>query len=808
MTKADLLARLTAPAPSAPTESPAPPPAIVPDPTGVGLPMLSPGPASAAVPPPSAEPTPAADPNRVEPAGAASIPSPAAPVAPAVPNPAPGPASGPVPSPMPGVAPAPGLKMGVVVRRVVVSVKPGQDPPPQVVAARQAAASAGVATSAAEVSPTPSAAAAPRTLEGRRTRAGATRASIFEKLTAEEPEEDPWHVAWRIVRRVPAWTFSILLHLLLLWLLMQVVTYVPKVTEKVFTVVIGEPGGEKKHQEQGTKGKDNEKPPEVIQEPTPVETPVAPTPTEDPTPTRDPVIAQGPTETSSAPASGVPAAVQGRGGAGKGDLLKKYGGSEFSEQAVTRGLKWLVRHQAPTGEWDAVHWDRRCPADDRCGGVAEEEYTTGLTGLSLLCFLGAGQTHKDGEFADNVRRALNYLRRVQTPEGLFDAPLRRNTYNHAICTLAVSEAYAMSRNEELGRMAQQGITFLCKAQQPGGGWDYTDFQTDRNDISISGWCIMALKSAKLAGLPVPWETWDKAKKALLKASTSDGRVRYADKAPHVGRLGDGLTAVGMACRYFMSVEDKLALDRASRHLLTNTPLWRKLRTPSTDTTFYYWYYGTLAMFQRGGRDWERWNGDMRDMLIRNQRKDGHVDGSWDPDDAWIGPYAGRLYSTTLNILNLEVYYRYLPLYVDQPQEIRPVSGDGTTIQSGSKDPRAVGELTNDKVRTAEELLLDLQARDTLTRWKAARGLADIGEVRAIPVLLGIIPGMDATSRAMFLEVLARFDHPEVPGFLGGYLDDANERVRDAALKGLRVKSGLTAASDIRAWLKRQAAGGK
>ena len=63
----------------------------------------------------------------------------------------------------------------------------------------------------------------------------------------------------------------------------------------------------------------------------------------------------------------------------------------------------------------------------------------------------------------------------------------------------------------------------------------------------------------------------------------------------------------------------------------------------------------------GGEDWNRWNDQVRELLISEQRKSGPLAGSWDPDGPW-GPYGGRLYSTTISTLSLEVYYRFLPLY--------------------------------------------------------------------------------------------------------------------------------------------------
>jgi hypothetical protein len=72
------------------------------------------------------------------------------------------------------------------------------------------------------------------------------------------------------------------------------------------------------------------------------------------------------------------------------------------------------------------------------------------------------------------------------------------------------------------------------------------------------------------------------------------------------------------------------------------------------------------MFQRQGKDWQRWNPALQEALLGSQRFDGRYAGSWDPDGQW-GAYGGRVYSTALGALCLEVYYRYLPLYGGDPE---------------------------------------------------------------------------------------------------------------------------------------------
>jgi hypothetical protein len=61
-------------------------------------------------------------------------------------------------------------------------------------------------------------------------------------------------------------------------------------------------------------------------------------------------------------------------------------------------------------------------------------------------------------------------------------------------------------------------------------------------------------------------------------------------------------------------------------------------------------------------------------------------GSWDPfspqPDRW-GTAGGRLFLTSLSVLTLEVYYRYLPLY--KPSDTDPLKLDTIKDDDAKKD---------------------------------------------------------------------------------------------------------------------------
>ncbi|MCA9039887.1 MAG: hypothetical protein KDA65_06005, partial [Planctomycetaceae bacterium] len=104
------------------------------------------------------------------------------------------------------------------------------------------------------------------------------------------------------------------------------------------------------------------------------------------------------------------------------------------------------------------------------------------------------------------------------------------------------------------------------------------------------------------------------------------------------------------------------------HMLENLPSRREYN-------LYYWYYGTLAMYQHGGKDWNTWNNSLRDRIVAEQRRTGEFAGSWEPRSKWA-PYGGRIYTTALSTLCLEVYYRFLPLYRMQEESEEPTATPG------------------------------------------------------------------------------------------------------------------------------------
>jgi len=321
--------------------------------------------------------------------------------------------------------------------------------------------------------------------------------------------------------------------------------------------------------------------------------------------------------------------------------LPELGGSPETEAAIERALQWLARHQEADGSWKI----------DRFGGAGGHDVAA--TSLAALAFLAWGTDPAAGdEFGKAAGRALDWLLERTTENG----DLRKqadgrsgNMYDQGMAGIALAEAFALTGDERFRVPAQRAIDYIVAAQNKGdGGWRYQP--GEGGDMSVFGWQVMAITSARSSGLVVPEETFVRARSWLdhVGGGEHGGQYGYQDKSPK-----PAMVAEGMFCCQLIGRDDPAQLESAgflSGHL-----------PRENERDFYYWYYGALALYQHGGPVWEEWNTRLRPILLDSQRRDGEEGGSWDPNSRW-GDQAGRVVVTALATLTLEVYYRYLSLH--------------------------------------------------------------------------------------------------------------------------------------------------
>ncbi|MBI3099108.1 MAG: hypothetical protein HYY93_12830 [Planctomycetes bacterium] len=389
----------------------------------------------------------------------------------------------------------------------------------------------------------------------------------------------------------------------------------------------------------------------------------------------------------------------------KQSTLKSGGGTAGSEEAVRGALCWLARHQNPDGSWSAQTPNRVC-GEAACGGSGLRGNDVGVTALALLTFLGAGcferssdlehfsKKHQELNGGEVVSKATAWLVSKQDADGCVGGQVGKYMYNHLAGTLALVEASALSESSSLRQAAQSAVDFTLAAQNPYKGWRYGKRCGD-NDTSVTGWAIMALKSASLSTLKVGQAGFDGAKAWIMEVAddtyykagyTSRGTglvvtPENQDFAPH-----EAITAIAMMCRMCIDRDwTDPALEGGAKMLMDDLPTWDPV---AKKIDFYYWHYGTLALYQYDGPNgphWTIWNKAMISALVPNQRTamDMCAEGSWDADTKnGIGRWAfegGRVYTTAMAALTLETCYRYPSMF---PSKDRPPGPSETSRKPG------------------------------------------------------------------------------------------------------------------------------
>jgi hypothetical protein len=333
---------------------------------------------------------------------------------------------------------------------------------------------------------------------------------------------------------------------------------------------------------------------------------------------------------------------------------------------VDAALLWLKNHQSRDGSWEAHGWQRNCKKG-RCSGPGQNKgnhrFDAGVSSLAILAFLGRGYTHRFGPYKRIVGKAFHWLKRQQKSDGSIGFQEGEEIYNHAIATMALCEAFAMTRDSRLKRSAQRAVDFCVRAQNPGQGWRY-GVKPGNNDTSVTGWMVLALKAAKTARLDVPEAAFEGAQNWFKRATDSRGDAGYISAGGgssyvpvQKGKFDQTpcMTAVSVVCRIFAG-EKRTHPDirKGAALLLRSLP---KRQSKHRATNFYYWYYASYALFQTSDRKFDKWKEPLFKTVMSYAREKGCERGSFDPVSEW-SVAGGRVYATAINALTLEVLYRY------------------------------------------------------------------------------------------------------------------------------------------------------
>ena len=357
--------------------------------------------------------------------------------------------------------------------------------------------------------------------------------------------------------------------------------------------------------------------------------------------------------------------------AGSGDGGGGGNNNSDGERAITSGLTWLKRQQKSDG-----HWELNQGYPD--AGFSYRKTDTGATALAMLAFLGHGDTHQVGEHKDVAAKGLKWLRSIQDPASGDLHDMRQEEgrpsamYAHIMGTIVLCEALALTGDNELRQPAERAIKYILMAQHPtDGGWKYRPLLPEgRGDLSVTGWALMALHTARMAGIEIQQEEFERASRFLdLVQAKGTARYKYEPSSPD-SKATAAMTAEALLCRQWLGWPKTFPQMTAGvKYVLAEE---EPLSWSGGRRNLYGWYYTAQLLHNLGGEDWVRWNTAARAAIIKNQAggtttagKDTR--GSWNPNSPPGDPnesadVGGRLYITSLCILILETPYRHQALY--------------------------------------------------------------------------------------------------------------------------------------------------
>lgn len=340
-------------------------------------------------------------------------------------------------------------------------------------------------------------------------------------------------------------------------------------------------------------------------------------------------------------------------GVAKQEALARTGGDEQTEAAVAKALRFLASRQRADGGFDmrqaGAGQERRPLGEsraDRMGVVAGTRSEMASTGLALLAMMGAGNTHRRGEYSDAVYQGLVHLLENQKRDGSLagNATLYASNYSHGMAALAMAEAAAITGDRSAVEGTRRALSFTHSIQHPvTGGFRYTP--GDPGDLSQLGWQVMVLDGGERAGLTQVRPMIQLSKRFLrsVRSGRTGGLASYRPNE----RPTRTMTAEALATRLLLGESvPKEEIFEAEQSLLQQPP-------GTGQDNYYYWYYATLALHQLQDAAWKRWNAALKTRLLSTQR----ADGSWPTDSVW-GGYGGSIYTTSMATLCLETYYRH------------------------------------------------------------------------------------------------------------------------------------------------------
>ncbi len=308
------------------------------------------------------------------------------------------------------------------------------------------------------------------------------------------------------------------------------------------------------------------------------------------------------------------------------------------DATIARALSYLSEQQQSDGSWTGGRFGKN----------------TAITSLACLALMGDGNTPSRGEHAEVIRSGLEFVLSNAAENGLIAAEAANGPmYGHGFATLLLGEVYGMTPgggdtalSARVHEALVKAIRLIERTQNEEGGWRYNPVPYDA-DVSVTICQVMALRSARNAGIEVKKEVIDKAVEYIRRCQNADGGFKYQVET---GSSAWPRSAAGVASLFYAGIYEDKAIDNGLGYL-------HRVAAPDKPQTsrahfFYGQYYAVQAMYLAGGDDWDAWWPAIRQKLIDDQRDDG----SW--EDRTVGP----AYATAMALIILQMPKRYLPIF--------------------------------------------------------------------------------------------------------------------------------------------------
>jgi hypothetical protein len=340
--------------------------------------------------------------------------------------------------------------------------------------------------------------------------------------------------------------------------------------------------------------------------------------------------------------------------------------------SVDESLKWIASQQNRDGSFPTL-----------------PQAQPGVTSLCVLAFMSHGHLPGEGEYGERLNKAIDYIRGCQKRNGLLAlvAPngeqMSRQinhdigytvAYNHAIAGLVLCEAYAMDGSErakELEPAIKRAMDATLEMQnwpkdypEDEGGWRYLDDYDDRDsDLSVTGWQLMFLRSAKNAGFDVSDEPIARAVGYVRRCFRHDvGAFSY--KTGPENRASRGMAGAGVLALAHSGLhntpEAKLAGEWILRSGFDEYLGYGNLNGDRREDDRYH--YGLLtccqAMYQLGGDPWRQFYPPTVHAILSAQQPDG----SWPRENHRRDAEFGNAYTSAICVLALSAPNQLLPVF--------------------------------------------------------------------------------------------------------------------------------------------------